>query len=51
VAEFPQLTRRKEHPKRRPEARADLLRDHEAIIRTRRVEQHPDMGMNDFLTG
>lgn len=60
LAEFAQLTRLKEHPTRYPEARemvADLLADHEAIIRTLRrdletvAEQHRDIGTNDFLTG
>jgi starvation-inducible DNA-binding protein len=60
LAEFAQLTRLKEHPARYPDARemiADLLGDHEAIIRTLRrdletaAEPHRDMGTNDFLTG
>jgi starvation-inducible DNA-binding protein len=60
LAEFVQLTRLKEQPARYPEARemiADLLADHEAIIRTLRrdletaAEQHHDVGTNDFLTG
>ncbi|MGH7358387.1 MAG: Dps family protein [Candidatus Rokuibacteriota bacterium] len=45
LAEFVQLTRLKEHPTRYPEARqmvADLLGDHEAIIRTlRRISRRP----------
>jgi len=60
LAEFVQQTRLKEHPGRYPEARdmlANLLADHEAIIRTLRVdleacmEKYHDMGTNDFLTG
>ena len=60
LAEFVQLARLKEHPARYPEARemlADLLGDHEALIRTLRgdletaAEPHGDMGTNDFLTG
>lgn len=60
LAEFVQLARLKEHPARYPDARemlADLLADHEAIIRTLRRdaetadEQHHDLGTNDFLIG
>ena len=60
LAEFVQLTRLKEQPGRYPDARemlANLLADHEAIIRTLRRdletadEQHHDIGTNDFLTG
>ena len=60
LAEFVQLTRLKEQPGRSPDARemlANLLADHEAIIRTLRRdletadEQHHDIGTNDFLTG
>lgn len=60
LAEFVQVTRLKEHPARYPDARemlANLLADHEAIIRTLRrdletaAEQHHDVGTNDFLTG
>lgn len=60
LAEFVQLTRLKEQPARYPDARemlANLLADHEAIIRTLRRdlqtadEQHHDIGTNDFLTG
>jgi starvation-inducible DNA-binding protein len=60
LGEFAQLTRLKEHPARYPDARemlANLLADHEAIIRTLRrdletaAEQHHDVGTNDFLTG
>lgn len=55
-----QLASLKEHPARYPDARemlANLLADHEAIIRTLRREletadeQHHDIGTNDFLTG
>lgn len=60
LAEFRELTRLKEHPGRYPEARemiADLLADHEAIIRTLRsdlqdvLDKHGDAGTSDFLTG
>lgn len=60
LAEFVQLTRLKEHPAKYPDARemlAELLGDHEAVIRTLRrdletaAEQHRDIGTNDFLTG
>ncbi|HWC02295.1 MAG TPA: DNA starvation/stationary phase protection protein [Methylomirabilota bacterium] len=60
LAEFVQLTRLEEHPAKYPEARemlANLLGDHEAVIRTLRrdletaAEPHRDMGTNDFLTG
>src|SRR6185503_17770123 len=53
-----QLASLKEHPARYPDARemlANLLADHEAIIRTLRREletadeQHHDIGTNDFL--
>jgi starvation-inducible DNA-binding protein len=54
------LARLKEQPKHYPAARemiTDLLRDHEAIIRTLRVDlettadRYHDVGTNDFLTG
>jgi starvation-inducible DNA-binding protein len=60
LAEFSQNTRLKEHPGHYPKARdmlANLLKDHEAIIQTLRVDlercadQYKDMGTNDFLTG
>lgn len=60
LAEFLQLTRLKEdrgHLVEVKEMIAQLLVDHEAIIRTLRVdlemcaEKHHDMGTNDFLTG
>jgi starvation-inducible DNA-binding protein len=60
LAEFLQQTRLKEHPEHYPDARgmiADLLADHEAVIRHLRVdletcaETYHDMGTNDFLTG
>ncbi len=60
LAEFLQHTRLKEHPKERPDAHtmiANLLADHEAVIRALRVdletvaEKHHDIGTNDFLTG
>jgi starvation-inducible DNA-binding protein len=59
LTEFGQLTRLKEHPARYTEARemvAELLADHEAVIRTLRRDletagdEHKDMGANDFLT-
>ena len=58
--EFIRSTRLKEHPGRVPEARemlADLLADHEAVIRTLRsdlataLDKHGDAGTSDFLTG
>jgi starvation-inducible DNA-binding protein len=60
LAEFVQLARLKEHPTRYPDARemlANVLADHEAIIRTLRQdletahERYHDMGTHDFLTG
>ncbi len=60
LAEFLQLARLKELPKQDREARemiSDLLNDHEAIIRTLRVDletaadRYHDIGTNDFLTG
>jgi starvation-inducible DNA-binding protein len=60
LAEFVQQARLKERPKHYPEARAmisDLLGDHEAIIRTLRVDletctdKYHDAGTTDFLTG
>lgn len=60
LTEFLRLARLKEQPKHHPAARemiADLLRDHEAIIRTVRVDletiadRYHDAGTNDFLTG
>ncbi|MGH7825985.1 MAG: Dps family protein [Candidatus Binatia bacterium] len=60
LAEFTQGTRLKEHPGQYPSARemiANLLADHEAIIRQLRIdletcaEKYQDMGTNDFLTG
>lgn len=60
LAEFLQLTRLKENPKQDRGARemiSDLLNDHEAVIRTLRVDletaaaKYHDSGTNDFLTG
>ena len=60
LREFLDLTRLKESPGRHPEAQemiADLLADHEAIIRALRSdletadEKYKDIGTNDFLTG
>jgi len=60
LAEFVQRTRLKEHPGHYPEAQAmlaDLLADHEMLIRQLRVdletcaEEYHDMGTNDFLLG
>ena len=60
LAEFLKQARLKEHPGQYPEARemiANLLADHEAIIRTLRAdletcaEEYSDMGTSDFLTG
>ena len=60
VAEFSQHTRLKEQQGQYPSARAmlaNLLNDHEALIRHLRVdletcvEKYHDAGTNDFLTG
>ncbi len=60
LAEFLQLTRLKENPKQDRGARemiSNLLNDHEAVIRTLRVDleavadRYHDVGTNDFLTG
>jgi starvation-inducible DNA-binding protein len=60
MTEFLQLARLKEQPKHYPAARqmiSDLLQDHEAIIRTVRVDlettasTYHDAGTSDFLTG
>jgi starvation-inducible DNA-binding protein len=60
LAEFSQHTRLKEEPGRQPEAQqmiANLLADHEAVIRTLRadlataMDKHGDAGTSDFLTG
>ena len=60
LAEFLKQTRLKEHPGQYPGARemiANLRADHEALIRTLRVdleacaERYHDIGTNDFLTG
>jgi len=60
LGEFLEQTRLKEHPGQYPGARemiANLLADHEALIRTLRVdletcaERYHDIGTNDFLTG
>ena len=60
LGEFLQNTRLKEHPGEYPNARtmiANILHDHEAIIRTLRVDletcadEYHDIGTNDFLTG
>jgi starvation-inducible DNA-binding protein len=60
LAEFMPQTRLKEHPGHYPAARdmiADLLADHETVIRQLRVDLemcadvYEDMGTNDFLIG
>jgi len=60
LAEFAQHARLKEHPGQAPDALgmvADLLADHEAVVRQLRtdlavsVDRHHDMGTSDFLTG
>ena len=60
LGEFLKQMRLKEHPGLYPGARemiANLLADHEALIRTLRVdletcaERYHDIGTNDFLTG
>ena len=59
LAEFSQHARLKEHPGERPDARgmlADLMADHEAVVRQLRADLdaavgHNDLGTNDFLTG
>jgi starvation-inducible DNA-binding protein len=60
LAEFLQRTRLKEQPDTYPGAKemiANLLADHDAIIRTLRVDletcadRYQDIGTNDFLTG
>jgi starvation-inducible DNA-binding protein len=60
LAEFARLTRLKERPGDMPSARemiADLLADHEAIVRVLRtdlataLDKHGDAGTSDFLTG
>jgi starvation-inducible DNA-binding protein len=60
LAEFLKQTRLKEYPGQYPGARdmiANLLADHEALIRTLRVDleacadKYHDIGTNDFLTG
>ena len=60
LGEFLKQTRLKEQPGQYPGARemiANLLADHEALIRTLRVdletcvERYHDIGTNDFLTG
>lgn len=60
LAEFLKLTRLKEHPGQYPAARemlANLLADHEAVIRTLRAdlvtaaEKFGDAGTSDYLTG
>jgi len=60
LREFLDQTRLKESPGKHPEAQemiADLLADHEAIIRSLRTdlqtadEKFKDIGTNDFLTG
>jgi starvation-inducible DNA-binding protein len=60
LREFLDLTRLKESPGRHPEAQdmiADLLADHEAVVRALRSdlvsadEKYKDIGTNDFLTG
>lgn len=59
LAEFVKNTRLKESPGEYPPARsmfANLLADHEAVIRTLRAgaeeaAKHNDMGTNDFLIG
>jgi starvation-inducible DNA-binding protein len=60
LAEFIRLTRLKEQPGQFPDARtmlANLLADHEALIRTLRqdlqaaMDRYKDAGTSDFLTG
>ncbi len=59
LAEFAKVTRLKERPGEYLDARgmiADLLADHEAVIRQLRGDleaaaKHGDVGTNDFLTG
>ena len=60
LAEFTKASRLKEEPGDAPAAKemlARLLADHEAIVRTLRVDlvtvgdKHGDAGTNDFLTG
>jgi starvation-inducible DNA-binding protein len=60
LTEFLELARLKESPGRHPDAQemiADLLADHEAVIRALRTdlqiadEKFRDIGTNDFLTG
>ena len=60
LSEFLQLARLPEHPRQHPGARemlANLLADHEAIIRTLRgdletvASRYRDAGTSDFLTG
>jgi starvation-inducible DNA-binding protein len=60
LAEFAQHTRLKEHPGHYPEAHemlADLLADHEAVIRQLRggaetcAAEYQDQGTHDFLIG
>ena len=59
LKEFSQHARLNEHPEHYPNARqmiANLLADHEAIVRQLRTdletaEKQHDMGTNDFLTG
>jgi len=60
LAEFKQRTRLTEQPGRHPKAPemiAELLRDHETVIRQLRLdlvtcaEKHGDAGTSDFLTG
>ncbi len=60
LTEFGKSARLEEHPGRNPDDRgmlADLLTDHEALIRTLRADivktgdKYKDAGTNDFLTG
>jgi len=60
LSEFTQHSRIKEHPGQYPVATAmlaNLLADHEAVIRTLRadlatvMDKYADAGTNDFLTG
>jgi len=60
LAEFSKTSRLKEHPGKYPDAVtmiANLLADHEAVIRTLRddvsvtMDKHGDAGTSDFLTG
>jgi starvation-inducible DNA-binding protein len=60
LAEFAKRARLKEKPGKYPDAKtmlADLLADHEALIRSLRVDaeivmdKHGDAGTNDFLVG